>query len=71
MKIAYEGKLKGRNSKGRPAVLVIENIKKTSGINYRRSAGKVRTESSGEDLSWTLLHPLFQLQNIEKTTSEL
>ena len=32
MTIAYQGKLEGRNCKGRPAVSVIENAKKEGGL---------------------------------------
>ena len=31
-KIAYQGNLKGKNCKGRPAISVIENVKKASGF---------------------------------------
>ena len=53
IKVAYQGMLEGRNSKGRPAVLVIENIK-TQVDFLRRSAVKVKPESPGGDLLWTL-----------------
>ena len=32
MKIAYQGKLEGKNRKGRAVVSVIENVKKASGL---------------------------------------
>ena len=66
MKIAYQGKLElvGRQKLQR----------KTSSFSHRvcqegkwRSAGKVQTESPGEDLSWTLLHPTSKM---EETTGD-
>ena len=40
MTIAYQGKLEGRNCKGRPAVSVIENVKKASGLKLQEVSWK-------------------------------
>ena len=46
MTIAYQGKLDGRNCKGRPAVSVIENIKKASGLKLQEVSWKSQNRES-------------------------
>ena len=40
MTIAYQGKMEGRNCKGRPAGSVIENVKKASGLKLQEISWK-------------------------------
>ena len=46
MTIAYQGKLDGRNCKGRPAVSVIENVKKASGLKLQEVSWKSQNRES-------------------------
>ena len=46
MTIAYQGKLEGRNCKGRPAVSVIENVRKASGLKLQEVRWKSQNRES-------------------------
>ena len=70
IRIAYQGKLEGRNCKERPAVSVIENVRKAIGLKLQEVGWKSQNRESWKDLSWILLL-LRSTLKAEKTIGEV